>query len=56
MSDIVERLRNDQPIAPDDIRFEAADTIERLRAEIEQLWTALSWIEDQRIRRRIDGR
>jgi len=34
MSDIVDLLRAEQPTGPDDIKFEAADEIERLRMVI----------------------
>ncbi len=37
MTDIVERLRAEQPIAPDDIKYEAADEIERLRKQYDDL-------------------
>ncbi len=31
MADIVDRLRSEQPLSPDDIKYMAADEIERLR-------------------------
>lgn len=56
MSDIVERLRDDQPGERQCVRearmdlggllIEAADEIEKLRAENEKLRTVMQWLQD----------
>lgn len=56
MSDIVERLREGRTDgtalrwAVTDIHREAADEIERLRAEVERLKKRVSWQRDQTVR------